>query len=303
MILLITLVDALGKARMSKTPVSRHITIGELNTAFDILKAARPAYKSILSLYGPIFVAQEEARQLVQSCPVEVTEERLKYFQLQERALFDKPEFTIDRKSSRHLFKELCVIASNSDAKELNSESSFMRALMLEDFNPEPLFLAILNEDKDVFDAIALKYNSRPQPIELLSYNSIKPSLVSYASILKNFIPEDFCWQKPGCPICGSQPVLSVIDAQGNRHLVCGFCWNEWSARRIRCAFCGETDSRKLHYQFSDIEKEYRLEICNSCQSYLKTVDIRKLDRPFYPPLEHLVSTHLDMRMENSQLP
>ena len=234
MILLITLVDSPGKAKMNTTPVSCHITIAELNTAIDILQAARPAYKSILGLYGPIFITQEEARPLVQACPVEVTEDRLKNFQLQERALFDKPGFTIDRKSSRHLFKELCIIASNSDAKELSTESSLMRALMSEGFDPEPFFFAVLNEDTDVFDAIARKYNSRSQPIELLFYNSIKPSLVSCASMLNTFMAEDLRWEKPGCPICGSQPVLSVLDAEGKRSLVCGFCWNEWSTSRIR---------------------------------------------------------------------
>lgn len=76
MILLITLVDAPVKAIMNTTPVSSHITIAELNTAIDILHAARPVYKSILGLYGPIFIAQEKARPLMPACPVEVTEER-----------------------------------------------------------------------------------------------------------------------------------------------------------------------------------------------------------------------------------
>jgi len=286
----------------SITPVTGHVTIDELITAIDKLKTTRPVYNSVLSLYGPIFVAQERAQVLVQSCPVEVQKERLASFQIQKTALIDKSEFNIDMASSRQLFEEICVIAANSDAKELNSESSLMRALMSEDFDPESLFLAILIEDKDVFHAIALKFNSTPQAIELLAYNSIKPSLISCASMLKSVLSEDLCWQRPGCPICGSQPVLSILDTEGKRSLVCGFCWNEWSARRIRCPFCGETDSRKLHYQFSDKENEYRLESCDSCLSYLKTVDIRKLDRPFYSPLEHLVSAHLDMRLKNSQL-
>jgi FdhE protein len=275
--------------------------IDRIITAIDMLKTARPVYHSALRLYGPIFIAQESERVLVQAHPEEIPKLRLESFQLQETALIDKSGFTIDMASSRQLLEKICAIAANCDFKELNSESSLMRVLMLKDFDPEPLFLAILNGDKDLFNAIARKYDSTPQALELLVYNSIKPSLISCASILNNFIPEDLCWEKSGCPICDSQPVLSVLATDGKRNLVCGFCWNEWSAQRIRCPFCGEKDSRKLHYQFSDKEKEYRLEICDSCLSYLKAVDIRKLDRPFYPPLEHLVSTHLDIRMKNSQ--
>jgi FdhE protein len=106
-------------------------------------------------------------------------------------------------------------------------------------------------------------------------------------------------WQKPGCPVCGSPPVLSILDADGNRNLICEFCWSQWGVPRIRCPFCLETDSRKLHYKSTDQEKEYRIDVCDSCRSYVKTVDIRELDRPFYAPLESIVTAHLDVLMEN----
>lgn len=283
----------------SITRVSGHVSIDALTTAIDRINTTRPGYNSILSLYGPVFIAQERARVLVQLRPFDVPRERLISFQQQKTALIDKSGFMIDMASARALFDEICAIAAKSDAKELNSESALMQALVSEDIDPEPFFIAARDGDENVFNALALEYHSSPLVAEMLAYNSIQPSLTACVSMLKRFLPEDLYWQKPGCPICSNQPVLSVLDAEGKRRLVCGFCWNEWTAQRIRCPYCGETDGRKLHYQFSAKEKEYRVDVCDSCQSYIKTVDIRKLDRPFHPPLEHLVSTHIDLLVKN----
>jgi FdhE protein len=49
-------------------------------------------------------------------------------------------------------------------------------------------------------------------------------------------------------------------------------------------------------YLYSDEEKEYRVDACGSCRSYIKTVDTRVLNRPSYPPLEQVASLHLDLK-------
>jgi len=231
--------------------------------------------------------------------PGKVTKARLESFKQQECSLIDKSAFIIDMASAKLLFGDICAIAVDSDAKEMRPETALMRAMMAEDFDPGPLFLSVINDDEDFFDATALACHTSPQALMLLAYNSIKPSLESGASLLKNYLSEDMFWQKPGCPVCGSPPVLSVLDADGIRSLICGFCWSEWRVPRIRCPFCLETDSRNLHYKCCDQEKEYRIDVCDRCRSYLRTVDTRELDRPFYAPLESLVSSHLDLLMEN----
>ena len=63
----------------------------------------------------------------------------------------------------------------------------------------------------------------------------------------------------------------------------------------MACAFCSNSDSASLEYAYSDDEPEYRLNLCAKCRQYLKVVDSRKLDRRFYPPLEQVVSLHLDL--------
>ncbi len=62
----------------------------------------------------------------------------------------------------------------------------------------------------------------------------------------------------------------------GSRFLLCSFCLAEWEFRRILCAGCGEEDYRKLPvYTASDFDY-IRVECCDTCKQYLKTVDLTK---------------------------
>ena len=200
-------------------------TVDQIKKIIDPLETIRPTYRPILGLFGPIFLAQEKARHSVAIQPAKVREARLESFKLQENYLMDKSDFIIDMKSAKHLFSQICTIAAKSDAKEMHPKTALMQALTAKDFDPQPLFNAVIDEDEDYLHATALEHETSPQTLMLLAYNSIKPSLESYASALGNYLPEEMFWQKPGCPVCGSAPVLSVLDADGKRMLICGFCW------------------------------------------------------------------------------
>jgi len=64
---------------------------------------------------------------------------------------------------------------------------------------------------------------------------------------------------------------------------------------RIFCPFCENTDSQTLKYFFSESEKGYRVDVCDKCRKYIKTVDTRTVDHPIHPPLEQISTLHLDM--------
>ena len=81
------------------------------------------------------------------------------------------------------------------------------------------------------------------------------------------------------CPFCGRQPGLGVLRPLGDggqRSLVCSFCAAEWQFRRIVCASCGEQDHRKLPVYTADELPHVRVECCDTCKRYLKTVDLTK---------------------------
>jgi formate dehydrogenase accessory protein FdhE len=83
----------------------------------------------------------------------------------------------------------------------------------------------------------------------------------------------------PICPFCSRKPGLGVLRQLGDggqRCLICSFCLAEWQFRRIVCAGCGEENHAKLPvYTAAELE-HVRVECCDTCKAYLKTVDLTK---------------------------
>ena len=100
-----------------------------------------------------------------------------------------------------------------------------------------------------------------------------------------------------GCPLCRRKPVVGVLRPQGDgaaRSLVCSFCLNEWEFRRIVCPGCGEENEHKLSV-FTASDFDYiRVECCDSCQTYIKTVDLSRNGRA-EPVVDELASAPLDL--------
>ncbi len=81
------------------------------------------------------------------------------------------------------------------------------------------------------------------------------------------------------CPLCGGRPLVGVLRQEGDgakRSLICSLCLTEWEYRRIVCPACGEENVEKLAvYTTSDFD-HVRVEACDTCGYYIKTVDLTK---------------------------
>jgi FdhE protein len=102
------------------------------------------------------------------------------------------------------------------------------------------------------------------------------------------------------CPICGGAPLMARIGRDdGKRILECSLCGTEWVAKRIRCLACGNEDNASLGYIYLE-ENACRIDKCDKCHTYLKTVDERKKSENKIRALrvEDVVSLHLDVLAE-----
>jgi FdhE protein len=81
-------------------------------------------------------------------------------------------------------------------------------------------------------------------------------------------------WQRGYCPVCGAWPSLGEIRGlERERRLRCGACGADWALPLLHCAFCDETDHEKLGSLHAEGEEHLRrVETCESCHGYLKTV-------------------------------
>ena len=78
------------------------------------------------------------------------------------------------------------------------------------------------------------------------------------------------------------------------RSLICSFCMAEWQFRRLVCPGCGEENDKKLPV-FTASDFDYiRVECCDSCNTYIKTVDLTKNGHA-EPIVDELASAPLDL--------
>jgi formate dehydrogenase maturation protein FdhE len=85
--------------------------------------------------------------------------------------------------------------------------------------------------------------------------------------------------RRPVCTFCGSKPLAGILRPEGDgakRSLICSFCYTEWDYLRIACPACEESrDERMCVYVASQFE-HIRVEACETCRTYIKTVDLTK---------------------------
>jgi FdhE protein len=99
------------------------------------------------------------------------------------------------------------------------------------------------------------------------------------------------------CPFCSRKPTVAVLRPLGDgarRNLVCGFCLCEWEFRRIVCASCGQEDQAKLPVYTAEQFPYMRVECCDACRAYIKSVDLTK-NGLADPLVDELASVPLDL--------
>jgi formate dehydrogenase accessory protein FdhE len=99
------------------------------------------------------------------------------------------------------------------------------------------------------------------------------------------------------CPLCHSKPLLGILRPEGDggkRSLVCSYCLKEWEFRRILCPACGEEDEKKLPVYVAEQFPHVRVEACDTCRSYVRTIDLTK-DGHAVPLVDDLAALPLSL--------
>ncbi len=100
-------------------------------------------------------------------------------------------------------------------------------------------------------------------------------------------------WTHPHCPLCGGEPDLAVLDASGDRQLICSQCTLRWTWHVDGCPFCVEGTSARVT-SFATPDQRYRVYGCEHCRRYLKAYDVRRGDRPVMPVVDGVATLTLD---------
>ena len=99
------------------------------------------------------------------------------------------------------------------------------------------------------------------------------------------------------CPVCGDHPQLSVLRPEGDggkRSLVCAACATEWEFRRVLCPNCAEEDHEKLPRYSAEDFPHVRVEACDTCKRYLKSIDLT-VNGLAVPLVDEIAAAPLDL--------
>ena len=103
------------------------------------------------------------------------------------------------------------------------------------------------------------------------------------------------------CPRCGGAPQVSILEAApaesgdgGARQLLCADCLTPWPFSRVLCPSCGEADEGKIGYFQSSTYAHLRLDVCETCRRYLKSVDLSRLGLAV-PIVDEVAGATLDL--------
>jgi len=102
------------------------------------------------------------------------------------------------------------------------------------------------------------------------------------------------------CPLCDARPLLGVLRPEGDggkRFLLCSFCLREWEFRRIFCSTCAEETETKLPVYVAEQFPYIRVEACETCKFYLRTIDLTK-DGNAVPLVDDLAAIPLSLWAE-----
>lgn len=111
-------------------------------------------------------------------------------------------------------------------------------------------------------------------------------------------IVRDAFWEHGNCPTCTAAPSLSFIKQDEGRFLYCSYCENRGRWHRIGCPHCHTRDTDNLGIIEAEEEKGFRIDFCNTCKSYIKTIDYSFLD-DYSLELLDIMSLPLDILAQN----
>jgi FdhE protein len=264
----------------------------KLKKRIQQLKKKRPGYKEILDFYQKVREEQEKVKPSLDIKPILLKKEWKDLLSREGFPLFERKDFPIDLETLIKLFRSLCQIGKEANPHMAEEAKKIEEILNEKRIDLKELLIGGINESK--IEDIANEFRLDKKIFSFFIQESIRPSIEAGVERLFNEL-ETENWLKGFCPICGSLPYLSLLKEEvGKRYLLCSFCGYPWRIDRLICPFCNNKEQESLHYLYAEGEEAYRIDLCEKCDQYIKTIDLRKVGESD-PCLEDLATVHLDI--------
>lgn len=275
----------------------RTSNLEHIHQSFQAAAQSLPAYARILPFFETLFTLQEAAVAMASPDPAPLPPDTRKKGIKSRLSLLDRTRIPYDEPAAVSLLLSICREADTATAQLAEGAAVILSDLEKKSGAVQRGLRLFMGADAQGIHTLSAELNMDASILRFFLYHGVWPSVARHVDRIRDSRAMDgIHWDQGNCPVCGSPPDLAYLAENGGRRLVCGFCRHHWPLQRIQCPYCGNQDSRGVIFFFSDPEPAYRVYTCKECNMYIKTVDTRRLPRPFYPPLEGIVTAHLDLK-------
>lgn len=260
-------------------------------------KSANPHYTELLDIMADILILREEYRNNMKDSIFHVEEKLINQKMEGGLPLIDFMGKEYDLTRPKEYFNSLISIA---EKRMPEAAQNIIGIIKSEQFDWEKIIRASFDRKIEESDAQALAANHESEEnidlIDLFTEESLRPELESIAQKYGELV-EKYGWSEGYCPICGKEPKIGEIreEEDGKRYLFCHQCGFKWHFHRIKCPFCGNDEQHSLAYFEVEGEERYRVDVCNKCRRYIKTVELPKSSEEPNLDVEDIATLHLDM--------
>ena len=277
---------------VNQNSVKMEKTMGTLRKRARQLREKRPGYGEILDFYVKVREAQDTSKASLRMDHIRLKKTMCGCPDEGNVSLIRKEDFPVDIETSISLFHTLCLIGKTANP-HMAGQVEKINGILSKN-NTELKKLLTESGKEEAIDRVAADQGLDRQVLLFLIQNSIRPSIEAGMEQLSGEL-EPEALPKGHCPVCGSPSSLSLLKGEEGRcYSLCSYCSYQWRIDRLSCAACGSKEQGSLEYFYGEGEEAIRIDLCDTCHHYIKTIDYRKIEE-IDPALEDLATLHLDV--------
>lgn len=251
-----------------------------------------------LELFQGVFETQYELEQKlhVEDIYPLITKEEAERRIRQGLPVIDINKLRFNEAELCYLLERICsILAKYRKGEELVTER-LLRGTKSAELSLKDLAFAFVTADEKCLRQISEKIGGSKEELVFVAKALVAPFLRVCARSFRGWVDLDQILTGR-CPICGGLPLMAKLRAEdGKRIFECFLCNTQWAFKRLRCPFCGNEDANTLGFFFVE-ETPYRVDKCDKCKGYIKTVDERKKPEGALRvlPVEDAATLYLDI--------
>ena len=286
------------------------LDIHKIEETLNHLKGEEYISESTVNFFRDIIRVQYKIKGQLHEIDIlcSLTDDEVKEKMQKGKTLISWDNMPLKETLLKELFREICEIMKRQEDSESEEIQRLIDAESSDELELETLIKKLFFHDSVYFHSISKNLKIGEDLLLFVAIHLARPFFEAVAERIKDKIADKVAdkvvgnlWLKHYCHVCGSSAQMAKLEKEtGKRILYCLLCGSEWVFMRIKCPFCCSEEQKSLRF----LEEEtgpYRIDLCETCKRYIKTLDERKGGgdkRSYIPSVEDIATMYLDILAE-----